>query len=351
MISETPTKKPKKWVLFSLPVALVVAGAWFWLSSGRFEETENAAYQQARITIASDVGGRVETVYVTDSTPVEAGAPLFQVDPEPYNLALAQADANLAQARLQIDQLRASYQMALAQEKSAGETANYYTAELARQSAITQRGAGTEAGLSEARHNAESATETLNSAHQAVASALAALGGVPDIATDEHPTVQSAVVARNKAAYDLSLTTVHAPANGTVYRADNFKKGQYISAGSALFSLVETDDAWINANFKETQLGHMAPGNTATVTFDTFPGREFTATVESIGAGTGAEFSVLPAQNATGNWVKVTQRVPVRLRLDDGQDTGNLRTGISATVTVDTGAKTRLGAFFASGDK
>lgn len=351
MITETPTKKPKKWVLLSLPVVLVLAGAWFWLGSGRYEETENAAYQQARIAIASDIAGRVNAIYVTDSAPVHAGDALFQVDPEPYKLDLAQADAQLAMARLQIDQLRASYQMALAQEKSAQETATYYAAELVRQSAVTERGAGTESRLSEARHNADSANETLNSAHQTVASALAALGGQAEIVTDNHPSVRAAIVARDQAAYDLTLTTVHAPVDGIVYRADNFKKGQYVAAGSSLFSLVEPSDAWITANFKETQLAHMNAGNTATVTFDTFPDREYAATVESIGAGTGAEFSVLPAQNATGNWVKVTQRIPVRIRLNEGQDIGDLRTGISATVTVDTGAKTHLGSLLGSSDK
>ena len=175
-----------------------------------------------------------------------------------------------------------------------------------------------------------------------MAAALAALGGDAAIITDDHPKVRAAQVARDRAAYDLALTTVKAPATGVVYKAASFKPGQFVAAGSPLFTLVETADIWIEANFKETQIGGMAPGQGATVEFDTFPGRDYEVTIEAIGAGTGSEFSILPAQNATGNWVKVTQRVPVRLNFAPGADLAGLRSGLSAVVTVDTHADTRL---------
>lgn len=340
------TKKPKKLLMAALPVAVVAVGLWMWLDSGRYESTDNAALQQARITVAANVSGRITRVFATDSTIVTAGTPLFEVDPEPYRLALAKAETALAQARLQIDQLRANYQVALAQEQSARDSVAYFDAELKRQQAITVKGVGTASALDSARHDANSAHQTLNAATQSVDAALAALGGDPDIKTDEHPTVRAALVARDSAAYDLSLTTVKAAADGIVYQASNFKPGQYVSAGATLFSLVETGDTWVTANFKETQIGRMQPGDTATVVFDTFPGHDFKAVVESVGAGTGAEFSVLPAQNATGNWVKVTQRVPVKLRLSQNANLSGLRTGLSAEVTVDTRAATRLSALF-----
>lgn len=342
MTPELPKKKPKKLLMAALPLVVVAAGLWIWLDSGRYEETDNAAFQQARISVASDLSGRVTDVLVGDSQSVTAGEPMFQVDPEPYKLALAQADAALAQARLGVDQLRAAYRLALAQEKVAQDSYDYYQTELTRQQAITGRGAGTESALDAARHNANAARETQAAARQSAVSALAALGGNADIETDAHPTVLAAIVARDKAAYNLSLTTVKAPADGIVYKADSFKPGQFVTAGATLFSLVETGDAWVTANFKETQIGRMHPGQTATVEFDTFPGRDFEAVVDSIGAGTGAEFSILPAQNATGNWVKVTQRVPVRLRVKADSDMAGLRSGLSASVTVDTRAKTRL---------
>ncbi len=343
-MTELPKKKPKKLLMAALPLVVVAAGLWIWLDSGRYEETDNAAFQQARISVASDLSGRVTAVQVGDSQRVKAGDPLFRVDPEPYRLALAQAEAALSQARLGIDQLRAAYRLALAQEKVAQDSYDYYQTELTRQRAITGRGAGTESALDAARHNANAARETLAAAKQTAVSALAGLAGNADIETDAHPTVQAAIVARDKAAYNLSLTEVKAPADGIVYKADSFKPGQFVTAGATLFSLVESGDAWVTANFKETQIGRMQPGQSATVEFDTFPGRDFKAVVESIGAGTGAEFSVLPAQNATGNWVKVTQRVPVRLRMAQDSDLNGLRSGLSASVTVDTRAKTRLDA-------
>lgn len=344
MPADPAKKRPKTLLMAALPVLLVLAGGWVWLGSGRYESTENAAVQQARIAIASDISGRVTEVFVADSQTVAAGAPLFRVDPQPYELALADADASLAEARLSVDQLRANYRVAEAQEKVALDAVDYLDAELKRQETITARGAGTTAALDAARHDANAARENLAAARQAVEAALAALGGDPAIATDDHPKVRAAQAARDKAAYDLALTTVTAPAAGVVYKADSFRPGQFVAAGSPLFTLVETDDTWIEANFKETQIGHMAVGQQATVAFDTYPGRDYAARIEAVGAGTGAEFSILPAQNATGNWVKVTQRVPVRLRLEPDSAPDGLRAGLSASVTVDTHAATRLDA-------
>ncbi|WP_413850864.1 HlyD family secretion protein [Albidovulum sp.] len=348
MPAEAPKKRPKKLLMAALPVALILAGGWVWLESGRYESTENAAVQQARISVASDISGRVTEVYVDDSQTVAAGTPLFRVDPQPYELALAQAEAALAEARLSVDQMRASYRVALAQQKVAEDGAAYLDAELKRQETITGRGAGTESALDAARHDASTARENLAAAKQAVEAALAALGGDAAIDAADHPKVRAAQVAHDQAEYNLALTTVKAPADGVVYKADSFKPGQFVAAGSPLFTLVETGDTWIEANFKETQIGQMAPGQRATVEFDTFPGRDYTATIEAVGAGTGAEFSILPAQNATGNWVKVTQRVPVRLRLEPGADLAGLRAGLSAAVTVDTHAQTRLDTLISS---
>ncbi len=342
--TQAPKKSPKKLLMATLPVVLVLAGGWVWLDSGRYESTENAAVQQARLSVASDISGRVTEVFVKDNDRVTAGQPLFRVDPEPYRIALAQADAALAQARLQVAQLRAAYNLAQAQEQVAQDTADYLASELKRQEAITGRGAGTESALDAARHDASSALESLAAAKQGVAAALAALGGDPQVATDAHPMVMAALTAREKAAYNLGLTTVSAPVDGVITKADSFKPGQFVAAGAALFSLVETGDTWIEANFKETQIGKMAPGQRAEVEFDTFPGKEFEAVVAAVGAGTGAEFSLLPAQNATGNWVKVTQRVPVTLRLTETTELPALRTGLSAAVTVDTKAATNLDA-------
>lgn len=334
-------------LMLSLPVAIALGGGWMWLSGGRYEETENAALHQARIGIAADLPGRVVATHVTDNAAVKAGDPLFQVDPEPYRLALAQAEAALAQARLGVEQLKAAYGVALGQEQLAADEAAYQQKELTRQQSLTGRGVASDSSLDKARHDAARADEALSTARQGVQAALAALGGDPAIATDSHPAVLAALAARDKAAYNLELTTVHAPADGVVYQAASFRTGQFVAAGSPVFALVQTGDVWVDANFKETQLGGIAPGQSAEIEFDTRPGVTFHGKVEAIGAGTGAEFSILPAQNATGNWVKVTQRVPVRIRLDDPAAAAGLQSGVSAAVTVDTGRSSALGAIVA----
>ena len=330
-------------LMLALPVALAAGGAYVWVTGGRFEETENANLRQAKVSIAADTAGRIVTVDVADNQFVKQGDPLFSIDPQPYRIALAQADSALAAARLNVEQLRAAYSQAVAQERVANGEVDYLKTQLDRQTELSVKGINTRSALDEAQHDLEKASDEHAAALQGIASALAALGGDPSIATDRHPFVMSALATRDKAAYDLAQTTVRAPADGVVSQASSFKVGQFVGSGTALFSLVETGDTWVEANFKETQLTHIKPGQTADVVIDTYPDRTFKATVEAIGAGTGAEFSLLPAQNATGNWVKVTQRVPVRIKIDsDGADLA-LRTGMSASVTVDTGKARGIG--------
>jgi membrane fusion protein (multidrug efflux system) len=340
-----PAAQPKKKkrgrsrfiLMFALPLLLAAGGAYVWVTGGRYEETYNANLRQARVSISADTAGRIVEVDVADNQSVKKGDVLFKIDPQPYQIALAQADAAVANARLNVEQLRAAYSQAMAQEKSAASEVNYAQSQFDRASDLAKKGINTTSALDEARNDLDKAKQQLAVAEQGIESAKAALGGNPAIETDKHPAVLAALAQRDKAAFDLSQTTVAAPADGVVYQAASFKVGQYVSTGTPLFALVETADTWIDANFKETQLTHLKPGQTADVVLDTYPGRTFKATVEAIGAGTGAEFSLLPAQNATGNWVKVTQRIPVRLKLDDNAGKLALRTGMSADVTVDTG--------------
>ncbi|RUV85093.1 HlyD family secretion protein [Mesorhizobium sp. M1A.F.Ca.IN.022.07.1.1] len=333
-------------LMVALPLALLAGGAYVWVTGGRYQETENANLQQARISIASDTAGRIVQVGIADNQTVKAGDLLFVIDPEPYKIALAQADAAVAAARLNVEQLRAAYSQAMAQQKSAKSEVDYAQSQYDRAADLAEKGINAKSSLDEARNDLDKAKQQLAVAEQGIISAKAALGGNPDIETDKHPSVMSALAARDKAAYNLSQTTVKAPSDGIVYQASSFKVGQYVSVGTPLFALVETDDTWIDANFKETQLTHMKPGQKAEIVVDTYPGRTFEATVKAIGAGTGAEFSLLPAQNATGNWVKVTQRIPVRLEMTDPDAKMALRTGMSATVTVDTGVARGLPSIF-----
>ncbi|MCA8879333.1 MAG: HlyD family secretion protein [Rhodobacteraceae bacterium] len=342
----------KRWrrilLMLALPLALALGGGYVWLTAGRYESTENANLQLARVAISAEVGGRIVNVDIKDSEPVKGGAAMFRVDPEPYRIALEQADATLSAARLNVEQLKAAYGSAIAKAKVAADDVAYYQTDYDRQKALNTKGFVAASVLDDAARALHNAEESKIAADQAVQSAKAALAGNPEAPVDAHPMVQEAQATRDRAAYDLDRTVVTAPADGIVAEAGSFRTGQYVTAGSPLFVLVETGETWIEANFKETQLTHMAAGQSAKVEFDTYPGRDFDATVQAIGAGTGAEFSVLPAQNATGNWVKVTQRVPVRLTLDESETAGINVTGMSAKVTVDTGARSKLPAFIAN---
>lgn len=351
LVQPVPKRKRKfgrALLMALLPVALVVGGGYVWVTGGRYQETENANLRQARVSIASEATGRIVEVDVADNAMVKAGDVLFVVDPEPYRIALSEADAALAAARLQVEQLRAAYSQAVAQERVASGELDYAKAQFDRSTDLANKGISAKATLDAALRDVDKARQEHAAAVQGIASARAAIGGDPDIATDKHPAVLSALAARDKAAYALSQTTVRAPADGMVSQASSFKLGQFVAPGTPLFSLVETGDTWVEANFKETQLTNMKPGQKAEIVLDTYPGHAFEATVEAIGAGTGAEFSLLPAQNATGNWVKVTQRIPVRLKLEGAGSDLALRTGMSATVSVDTGVSRGFGSLLGS---
>ena len=337
----TPRKK-RQLLMIAGPLVLVLAGGAYWLSGGRYVATENAYLHQARISVAAQVGGRVASVEVADNQVVKAGDRLFAVDATPYKLVLAQAETAVAAARLGVEQLRSGYAQAQAQLKLAEDEASYQVAERIRQQELGQKGVTTATKLDDARHAEQRALDQLDLARQSLAMALAALGGSANIETDSHPAVQAALVARDQAAYNLGNAVVTAPADGVIYQASSFKPGQMVAPGVSLFALVQTNDVWVDANFKETQLAGIAVGQPAELAFDLDRSRKIEAVVEAIGAGTGSEFSLLPAQNATGNWVKVTQRVPVRLRLLNPADAAGLSSGMSAEVSVDTGQSRSL---------
>lgn len=344
-----PAAKPvrrtrwRRWVLMAaLPLLVAVGGGYEYVVGGRYVSTDNAYVQQDKVTISPDISGRIVEVAVRESQPVHRGDLLFRIDDEPYRLALQQADAALASARLKVEQLRADLGEAQAKQAAAEEKVAFEQREFQRQQDLLKTGVAARATYDSVRHDLMAAQQDLNTEKQSVISARAALGGDPDIPTDRHPMVLEALAKKASAQRDLDHTVVTAPADGVVSQTDRLLVGQYASVGLSAVSLVMSGASWVEANFKETDLTHMAVGQTATVVLDAYSGRTLTAHVESIGAGTGSEFSVLPAQNATGNWVKVVQRVPVRLRIDgtDGDQSGAanvpLRTGLSAEVEVDT---------------
>jgi membrane fusion protein (multidrug efflux system) len=323
-VAHKPAGRLRRWrkpaLMLAVPVALALAAAGWWVSGGGSVSTENANLHQPRISIASTVGGRVVSVHVQELQVVSKGDLLFQIDPEPFDLAVTQAEAAVAAARLQVAQLHAAYVQAEAQASLAAEDDRFQAEELARQQELSGKGVASTSTLDEFVHASNQAQHRADVARLATDAARAALGGDPDAEIDAHPAVRAALADLDRARYNL---------------ATSFREGVMIAAGQPVFALVETGEAWVDANFKETQLADLATGQSVEIVFDAAPGLTFSGKVEAIGAGTGAEFSLLPAQNATGNWVKVTQRVPVRIRLDDPAAAARLASGLSAEVTVD----------------
>lgn len=323
-------------LMASIPLVLVAIAVYLWLTAGQTASTDDAYVQADKIVISSDVSGRVVAVDVKDNQYVKAGQVLIRLDDSSYKIALTKAQANLAATKLQIDGMRATYKQRQSDVKAAQDTLDYAQREADRQAQLLQTHITSQQKYDEARHNLDAARQQYSSAQQQLANVLAALGGNPDLPTDQHPLVLQAQAQVDQAKLDLSDAVISAPADGYVTQVNHLPVGQYLTAASPAFDLVTTSHPWIEANFKETDLTRMRPGQSATIDIDTYPDRVFHARVESISAGTGSEFSVLPPQNATGNWVKIVQRVAVKLVIDDADPDHPLRAGMSANVTVDT---------------
>jgi membrane fusion protein, multidrug efflux system len=317
------------------PVVVILAGSWWYLTSGRYVETDDAYIQSARTMISADVNGRVKSIEVHENERVTAGQVLYRLDPAMYQAALDDAKAQLGMARLQVEALKATYQQKVSDNKAAQETLDYSQREYDRQKKLLGSGVASQQQFDQASNTLEVAREKVASTQHDIGNVLAQLGGNPDIPVNEHPMVQRAQAVVEEKQIDLADTVLRAPENGIVTKVEQLQVGDYITAATPVFSLM-SDRLWVEANFKETELTYMRPGQDATVEVDTYPDVEFHAKVTSLSPGTGLTFSLLPPENATGNWVKVVQRLPVRLTLDNVDADTPLHAGLSVTVTVDT---------------
>jgi membrane fusion protein (multidrug efflux system) len=317
------------------PLVVALAAGWWYLTSGRYVSTDDAYIQAARTVISADVSGRVLTVEVHDNQRVTKGQTLYRLDPHSYQVAVDDATAQLGVARLQVEALKATYQQKVAENKSAQETLDYAQREYDRQKKLIGSGVSSQQQFDQASNALEVARQRVASTQHDIGNVLAQLGGNPDIPINEHPMVRRAQAVVDAKQIDLDDTVIRAPENGIVTKVEQLQVGDYMTAATPAFSLM-SDRLWVEANFKETELTYMRPGQDATVEVDTYPDVEFRAKVASLSPGTGLTFSLLPPENATGNWVKVVQRLPVRLALDNvGQD-APLHAGLSVTVEIDT---------------
>jgi membrane fusion protein (multidrug efflux system) len=324
-----------RWPIMGGAVLLVlIVGFFIYLTGGRYQSTDDAQVQGARVNVSSSISGRVVAILVHEGQFVHAGQVMFQLDGRPYQTASAEAEANLAQAKLQVDALKTAYMQRLADLKAAEDSAAYLSGESARAHALVAAGTGTAAQAAQAANQADQARQQVAAAHDQVASALDALGGDANMPSDEHPTVRVAAARLATAALNQGYINVLASQDGIATKVDQLQVGDYINASQPVFSLV-SNRFWLEANFKENQLEHMRVGELGTVKLDAYPSQRFRVRVTAISPGTGSSFSLLPAENATGNWVKVTQRVPVRLDFTEAPNVP-LAAGLSASVKVDT---------------
>ncbi|MBW8910594.1 MAG: HlyD family secretion protein [Sphingomonas sp.] len=314
----------------SVPALLLVLGLYFWLSGGRTVSTDNAQVNAHVAEVSSEVAGRVTEVYVAENQHVKQGDLLFRLDPEPFRIALMQAEAAVGNAELSVDQLQSTYHAKQADTQKSVSDVGLARDTFRRQQELLARGFTTRASYDAAKAGLAAAQAEEASAASEAESARAVLGVSR---AGGHPVVEAAMAARDKARFDLSRTEIRAPLSGVISQADKLSPGTIAIQMLPLINIVSDHGYWIDANFKETQLDKMRIGQRADIEVDAIPGRTIKGHVIGINAGTGSQFSLLPPQNATGNWVKVTQRVPVRIQIDDKLDRP-LVAGWSAHVTV-----------------
>jgi membrane fusion protein (multidrug efflux system) len=322
-------------LMLSLP-ALIVAGLIaYYLGHRQYVSTDNAYIRQDKISVSAEVAGTIIEVGVRENQHVNAGDLLFRIDPAPYRIAAAQADAAIASAQVKVGSMQADLGESQTDIDTAREAVAYYEKSHARQVELMRTGFTTRASLEAAEH-------ALADARGRLANAIAAADKKrADLATGQAaPGVNPAVLAgraqKQQALLNISRTEVRAPVSGIVSQADRLQVGQYLMQALPAISIVVDNRSWIEANFKETDLARMKVGQPVDISIDAYPDEKLKGHVASIGAGTGSEFSVLPAQNANGNWVKVTQRVPVRIAIDS-RSSRPLIAGLSTNVRVDTG--------------
>jgi membrane fusion protein, multidrug efflux system len=335
-----------RWALFLLlPLALIV-GAYFYFEGGAYMSTDDAYIEADKVGLSTDVSGMVEAIEVSDNQHVTAGQVLFRLDPLPFQLKLDQAQSQLGVVRDNLNALKANYQNVQAQIRHAEDQIAFDQLQDQRQQILARQQFTPQTAVDQARLNLQASQQTLASDKAQLASIVANLDGNPDIPIEQHPQDRQALAQRDEAARQLRDTVVRAPYNGTVTNVPSLEPGMYLPASTTAFNLVDTDRVWVEAQPKETELTEVRPGQLATITVDTYPGREWHGTVASLSPAAQSEFSLLPAQNTSGNWVKVVQRIPLRVQIDTtDRSMPPLRAGMSVEVSVYTGHKRGLPHF------
>ena len=337
----SPARRRVRLVLLVIaPLLLLVLALYAYGRGGTVASTDNAYVKQDRVDVTALVSADVRRVAVAENSRVQPGQTVLELDDEKLRAAAASAAADLANARLTVQTLRAEYAARVAERQVARETAAYARRQYARQRELVDRRLVAEAALDEVRHAAENADGAVGVLDLQVAEAEARLGGHPGLPVDAHPAVRAAAAELERAQVDLDHAAMRAPQAGIVSHLPQV--GDHVVEGRAAFAIIVNEEVYVEANLKETDLGWVEPGQAARVVVDLYPDVVWHGRVASVAQATGAEFSLLPAQNASGNWVKVVQRIPVRIVLERDASMPVLRSGASAEVEIQTAAPTRL---------
>jgi len=339
--------------IVSGPLILVLWASLSYFLGGRYISTDNAYIKSSKTSISAEVSGKISRVYVKNNTSVHKGDIVFLVDKSPFEIAIKRAAANVDNILAEIEGLRSEYFQKMTSLKHIEEFVRHHEKECRRYQALANKMAASQEKSEQMRHNLEVAKKELDAAKHDINAIKIKLGGDPGTKPEEHPRIKHAMAELERAKLDLVRTEIRTPGDGVV---SNFslEPGQYVAVGSPLFSLVSDTERWVEANFKETDVRFMRIGQDADVLVDVYPGVRLEAVVESISPATGSEFAILPAQNSSGNWVKVVQRIMVKLRLKKNYDQvenqeqikeSQLASGMSANVTIDTGLS-RISRFF-----
>jgi membrane fusion protein (multidrug efflux system) len=354
--SSAPEKAPRsprrRWVrgaLFALLPLVLIAGAYWYITGGQVMSTDDAYVEADKVGISTDVSGIVREIDVTENQHVKAGQVLYRLDPRQFQIAVANAKANLAQAELNIESMKQDYRRMLRDVAAQQSHVELDQATYDRYASLVRTESISKANYDQARFTLEADNNKLESLRQQAAVQLARLAGNPDISVTEHPQYLQAKAQVDEAQRQLDHTVVNAPFAGIATNVASVAPGKYLAASTTAFYLVDTDHLWVDANPKETELTYVRPGQLVTVTVDTYPDVEWHGIVESISPAAAQEFALLPAQNTSGNWVKVVQRIPMRVHVDTN-DTSlpPLRAGMSVVVNVDTGHARGLPQFLAA---
>lgn len=327
-------------LLVALPLAVLVASAYVYMKGGRYVETDNAYIQSDMTTINAEVSGSISSIAVKENQKVEKGQLLFSIDSTSFKVAEAKAKAQLQQVRLDLLEQKAAYEEKKAEIQLAEKQYAFNQREEKRQANLLKQKFISDTQFDQAQQASEVSELNVATLKKDLFRLKEALGGDPSAPLEDHPSYQSAQAALDQARINLSHIDVRAPASGVVAKVPN--NGEYVTTGSTSMVLVSDEKHWIEANFTEKDLANVKAGQEVDVEVDAYPGVMLSGKVESISPATGATFSVIPAENATGNWVKIAQRLTVKIAVDESQTTPILRTGFSTNVTIDTEHHRRL---------